>query len=163
MNTQEIKSVPNKKDIHKFDRRIELTYVQIEKNLSFTTSKTIRDYHNTMIREGMKKSTCSNHVKILYNLSKDITCSNCGFKKKDWDAVTKKDIDLLLTNLMQHYSEDGKETEYTKDHKKILKIFFRWKVFGYRSQKDCIVEHGVGDPPETRHVKIKLLYLLFCL
>ena len=155
MARQQSKSLTKKRDLQKFERRIELTYSQIDKNLSFVTSKAIHDYHNVMVREGMKNSTCSTHIKILYNLSKDLTCSKCKFKKKDWNVATKNDINLLLTHLMQTYSDDGKETEYTKDHKKILKIFFRWLVFGYRSQKDCIIEHGVGDPPETRHIKIK--------
>jgi len=46
-------------------------------------------------------------------------------------------------------------SEYTRDHKKTLKSFFRWKEYGFRAQSDCILEHGVGDPIETRHVKKK--------
>ena len=41
----------------------------------------------------------------------------------------------------------GKETETSRDHKKVLKIFFRWYKLGSRSFK-------VGDPIQTKGIKI---------
>ena len=84
-----------------------------------------------------------------------LKCSRCNFQKLEWADVTRNDIDEFMTELMESYSPDGAETEYTRDHKKTLKAFFRWKVFGYRSKEECVTEHGVGDPPETRHLKTK--------
>lgn len=85
--------------------------------------------------------------------NKILRCTKCNFQKKEWSDVTKNDIDDFVTNLMERYSDDGAETEYTRDHKKTLKSFFIWTKYGYGSKEDCINEHGVGDPPETRHVK----------
>ncbi|MDH3341107.1 MAG: hypothetical protein OEL84_07460 [Nitrosopumilus sp.] len=50
---------------------------------------------------------------------------------------------------MKKYSIDGKETHTTWDHKKILKIFFRWCKLGNRNFSD------VGNPPETDKIKLK--------
>ena len=51
---------------------------------------------------------------------------------------------------MQKYaSQDGQETNSSSDHKKILKIFFRWIKLGSRNFNE------VGDPDETKRVKIK--------
>jgi len=51
---------------------------------------------------------------------------------------------------MTHYgNQNGQETNTTWDHKKVLKIFFRWIKLGSREKNE------VGDPPETKNVKIK--------
>jgi len=69
---------------------------------------------------------------------------------KNWHDVTRLDIDELVYNIMKKYSNgDGQETNTSSDHKKILKIFFRWYKLGSRDFFD------VGDPVETKHVKIK--------
>lgn len=68
---------------------------------------------------------------------------------KDWSDVTKKDIDMLVTKIVTKYSDDGRETHTTYDHKKVLKIFFRWFKLGSQSKQ------VVGDPPETAHVSMK--------
>ena len=46
-------------------------------------------------------------------------------------------------------SQKGKETYTTADCKKYLKMFFRWLRLGSRSYTE------VGDPPETKRVKIQ--------
>jgi len=53
--------------------------------------------------------------------------------QKDWEEVTKNDIDILVLEIIQkHSDESGKETNYSYDHKKILKIFIRWMKLGSR-------------------------------
>jgi len=70
--------------------------------------------------------------------------------RKDWKSIGKNDIEKLVYEIMQNYSDpSGKETNYSYDHKKVLKIFFRWMKLGSRE----FVE--VGDPPETARVRMK--------
>lgn len=72
--------------------------------------------------------------------------------KKNWNDVVKDDIDELVFKVVQTYGDsNGKETNTTYDHKKILKIFFRWVKLGSRDFID------VGNPPETKDVKLKLV------
>jgi hypothetical protein len=52
--------------------------------------------------------------------------------------------------LVEEYADDsGQETNTSYDHKKILKIFFRWIKLGSREFQE------VGDPDETRWIKPK--------
>ncbi|MEW6042940.1 MAG: tyrosine-type recombinase/integrase [Thermoproteota archaeon] len=127
--------------IYKYDERLENTFKLIEKELSNETSDLIRQYVNVMIAESMAKATIHKHAQTLLNLSR--------FLGKDWKDVTKKDVEDLVAKIVQTYSENGQETNTTHDHKKILKIFFRWYKLGSRNKDD------VGDPPETKDVKIK--------
>lgn len=68
---------------------------------------------------------------------------------KDWNSVTKKDIDVLVAKIVTKYSDDGCETYTTHDHKKVLKIFFRWFKLGTKRKL------AAGDPPETAHILMK--------
>jgi len=64
--------------------------------------------------------------------------------------LQKKDIDELVFKIMDTYAnERGQETWSSFDLKKVLKMFFRWYKLGSREHKE------VGDPPETKHVRIK--------
>ena len=48
----------------------------------------------------------------------------------------------------QFAEENGQESNYSYDHKKVLKIFFRWFKLDSREFKE------VGDPEETRKVRL---------
>ena len=95
-----------------------------------------------MVRESLAKATRRKHLEIILSLSRML--------KKDWENVAREDIDDLVYTIMQKYSpETGQETNSTWDHKKILKIFFRWFKLGSR-------QHAiVGDPPETKNIRLK--------
>ena len=55
---------------------------------------------------------------------------------RNWSDVTRSDVDDLVYKIMKKYSSgDGQETNTTSDHKKILKIFFRWFKLGSRGWK----------------------------
>lgn len=127
--------------IYRYDERLENTFKLIEKEFSQETSDLIRQYANVMTSQSMAKATIHKHVQTLLNLSR--------FLGKEWKDVTKKDIEALVARIVQTYSENGQETNTTHDHKKILKIFFRWYKLGSRNKDE------VGDPPETKDVKIK--------
>ncbi|WP_179371234.1 hypothetical protein [Nitrosopumilus ureiphilus] len=69
---------------------------------------------------------------------------------KNWEETTKDDIDELIFKVMDQFAdENGQETHYSYDHKKILKIFFRW----YKLDSREFIQ--VCDPPEIKNVRVK--------
>ena len=95
-----------------------------------------------MINEQISKAGHHKHLQTLLNLSRMI--------KKDWPETTQSDINGLVKEIVDRYADPcGKETHSSHDHKKVLKIFFRWFKLGSRSKND------VGDPIETKGIKIK--------
>ena len=133
---------PKFSSIYDYDDRIERTYKLIEKSLSKSNIELIRKYDKVMIAESLAKATRHKHLQVILNLSRILG--------KDWQSVTKLDIDDLVVRIVEEYSDDsGQETYTSYDHKKILKIFFRWLKFGSRGKEE------VGDPAETKDIKIK--------
>lgn len=115
---------------------------QIQRELSPENVKLIRKYDQTMTNLSIAIATRQKHLRTLLNLTR--------FLGKNWTDATKDDIDELVYKIMDRYSDEtGKETNYSYDHKKILKIFFRWVKLDSREFKE------VGDPPETKHVKMR--------
>jgi len=114
--------------------------LQIE--LSENNSTLIEKYDMEMVRQSIAIATRQKHLKTLLSLSRML--------QKDWENTTKSDMESLVYQIMQRHSdESGKETNYSYDHKKILKIFMRWLRLGSRE----FVE--VGDPPETAQIRMK--------
>ena len=125
--------------IHEYDLHLENTYNLIKKDLSKENAALLRQYDQHMARQSLAKATRLGQLKIALNLSRML--------QKNWTDVTKNDIDELVYKIVSTYGDNkGKETNTSYDHKKILKIFFRWVKFGSREQKE------VGDPPETKSV-----------
>jgi len=138
------KQISKKKEffIHDYDCKISNTYSLIEKELSPYNVQIIRKYDSELVKQSLAKATRLKHLQIMLNLTR--------FIKKDWEDVTKDDIDILVLKIVELYANDsGQETNTTWDHKKILKIFFRWFKLGSRSFRE------VGDPPETKPVKLR--------
>lgn len=110
--------------------------------LSENNSELIEKYDMEMVRQSIAIATRQKHMRTLLSLSRML--------QKDWKDVTKSDMDNLVYQVMQRHSdESGKETNYSYDHKKILKIFMRWFKLGSREFSE------VGDPPETAHIRMK--------
>ena len=132
----------NKKGIHDYESRTKWVKRQIAVELSGNNVELITQYEMEMVRQSIAIATRQKHLRTLLGLSR--------LYKKDWKEVTKNDIDKLVYEIMQRYSdESGKETNYSYDHKKVLKIFMRWMKLGSREFAE------VGDPPETAHVRMK--------
>jgi len=128
--------------IHDYDSVIESLTKHIKQELSLKNSELILKYDKVMIRESLAKATRRKHLEILLSLSRLL--------KKDWELVTKDDIEELVFKIMQKYSQEtGQETNSTWDHKKVLKIFFRWFKLGSRQH------NVVGDPIETKNVRLR--------
>lgn len=94
-----------------------------------------------MITESLAKATILKNLQTLLNLSR--------FLNKDWEEAQKKDIESVVARIVQTYSDNGQETNTTHDHKKVLKIFFRWLKLDSRNKNE------VGDPPETKGIRLK--------
>jgi len=129
-------------DIYDYDDRIRRTNNLIKRDLSNENQELIRNYDAAMISQGLGKAARLKNLQIVLNLSR--------FLRKDWKDAGKNEIEKIVIEIANRYSDTtGQETYTTYDHKKILKIFFRWLKLGSREQKE------VGDPPETKCVKIR--------
>ena len=138
---QKIKAF-NKSSIYDYDNRIVRTYALIEKELSPDNVKLIRKYDESMITQSLAKPTRHKHLQIILNLTRRLN--------KNWESCNIDDIKKLVVRLVQEYGDDsGQETNVSYDHKKILKIFFRWIKLGSREFQE------VGDPDETKWIKPK--------
>ncbi|MBM3910728.1 MAG: integrase [Thaumarchaeota archaeon] len=132
-----------KPEIHDYDQRIEALLRTIKHELSPKNSQLIINYNKEMVKESLAKATRRKHLEVLLLQSRIIS--------KDWDQATKEDIDNLVYQIMQKYSPDsGQETNCTADHKKVLKIFFRWLKLGSRNHSEVD-----SDPVETKNIKTK--------
>ena len=131
-----------KKGIHDYDSIMKGIKKQIQNELSAENVELISQYDMEMVRQSIAVATRQKHLRTLLGLSRLL--------RKDWKDVSKNDIEKLVYNIMQNYSDpSGKETNYSYDHKKILKIFFRWMKLGSREFAE------VGDPPETVRVRMR--------
>ena len=70
-------------------------------------------------------------------------------KDKNWLELDKDDVERQVVIIMKRHSDNGKETNTTSDHKRFLKIWFRFLKLGSRKFKK------VGDPTETRDIVSK--------
>ena len=125
-----------------YKSRISSQKKELKKLVTVADFKLLEKYEIIMINESLAEATRCKHFEILLSLTRMIS-------KKSWNTLNQDDIDLLVSNVMKTYSVDGKETNTTYDHKKILKIFFRWVKLGSRSFRE------VGNPPELKNVRTK--------
>ena len=126
--------------IHDFNKSLDHTFMTINRDLSEKNAELIKKYDKEMIRNLLAKGTRLKHLLIILNLSRML--------KKDWENFTREDIEELVYQFIQRYSPNGKETHHTWDHKKILKIFFRWIKLGSREHRD------VGNPDEIKWIHL---------
>ena len=116
--------------------------ILIQNETSQKNQEIIQRYDDLMMCASMAKATRHKHLQTILNLTR--------YLKKDWDVATKNDIGNLVVEIVRRYANDnGQETYTSYDHKKILKIFFRWIKLGSREFKE------VGDPLETKSIRIK--------
>lgn len=134
--------VIKKKGIHDYETRTKLVKKQIQNELSENNVELISQYEMEMVCQSIAIATRQKHLRTLLGLSRIL--------QKDWKEITKDDVEKIVYEIMlKHADESGKETHYSYDHKKILKIFVRWMKLGSREFSQ------VGDPPETIKVRMK--------
>ena len=136
------RNTKNDLEIYDYDQRITNMYKQFKKELSEENNHLLKEYDKKMVMLSLAKATREKHLKTILNLSRML--------KKDWKDVTKNNIDDLVFKIMNTYGgSKGQESNTSYDHKKILKIFVRWLKLGSREFKE------IGDPPETKEVKLR--------
>jgi len=133
---------PTKSSIYDYDARISRTLILIQNETSQKNQEIIKRYDDLMLCSSMAKATRHKHLQTILNLTR--------YLKKDWDIASANDIGNLVVEIVRRYANDnGQETYTSYDHKKILKIFFRWIKLGSREFRE------VGDPLETKSIRIK--------
>ena len=125
-----------------YKSRLTNQFKELKKIVTAPEYRLFEKYETVMINESLADATRCKHFETILSLTRILS-------KKSWLSLSQNDIDGLVTNVMRTYSDDGKETNTTYDHKKILKIFFRWVKLDSRSFRD------VGNPPEIKNVKQK--------
>lgn len=132
-------------NIHNNKWKMKLVLIRIKKELSKENQKLIHRYHEEMIIHSLAISTQVKQLETILSLSKIL--------KKDWKDAKKGDVRRVALQISLRFcDEEGKETFYSYDHKKMLKIFFRWLKFGSRNYKE------VGDPPETKRIRLRIVF-----
>jgi len=136
-------TVPKRNTIEIYDhtKMIGQTFRLFQRDLSQEHCSLAKKYDIAMVKDTLGKATRLKQLKTLLSLGRLLD--------KDWSDCDKDDVDYLVVKIMDQYSESGKETETTRDHKKVLKLFFRWYKLGSRNFRKA------GDPPETKDITVK--------
>ena len=105
-----------KKEIHDYDAIMKGIKRRIQDELSPENVELISQYDMEMIRQSIVIATRQKHLRTLLGLSRIL--------QKDWKEVTKKDIEKLVFEITDRYSDEtGKEANYSYDHKKYFLNF----------------------------------------
>ena len=124
-----------------YENRINRHLSKCKEVLSQNDCELVKKYHTQMIITSMAIATQSKNLEIIASLSSMID--------KEWTTLVKDDINNLVAVVMQCYSKNGQETHTSYDHKKILKLWFRFVKLGNRLHKK------VGTPDELFDVEMK--------
>ncbi len=126
--------------VYDYDYQLKNIFELLKRDLSENDLKLVTKYDVAMVNASLAKATRHKNLKMILSLSRMLN--------KDWTDVTAHDIEALVFHIMTRYgNQTGQETNTTWDHKKTLKIFFRWINLGSREKNE------VGDPPETKNVR----------
>jgi site-specific recombinase XerC len=124
-----------------YDNRIRRHLANCKERLSQSDYKLVEKYHTQMILTSLKVATQSKSLEVIASLSDMID--------QKWKTMTRENINTLVANVMIRYSNNGQETHTTYDHKKHLKLWFRFVKLGNRLHKK------VGTPDELFDVEMK--------
>lgn len=129
-------------DLYDLDRRIGMYHNTAKREFSESNYSLFKRYDEFMLAETLAKATRDKNLQIVISLTRMVG--------KNWNDVTKDDIQTLVAKINLKYTDEkGKETNTSFDYKKILKLFFRWIRLGHRDKAK------VGDPPEIQNIRIK--------
>ncbi|HEX9846421.1 MAG TPA: site-specific integrase [Candidatus Nitrosotenuis sp.] len=141
MKTERLESA-ERLDIHNIDGDLEACLKTLEKESSKENWDLIKKYNTLLTATAVSKATRRKELRTILSLNR---LNN----NKAWESMTQQDMITLVSDIMNKYSQDGQETWSTYNHKRVLKIFFRWIRLGDRDFRE------VDDPPETKKIKIK--------
>ena len=119
MSNLKVKSISKKRDIHKYEQKLKRILNKIDVELSTETRTILKKYHKALVTDGLSTATKEREMRFVLRLSNImLKCKKCKRQIKEWDDITKEDVEDFVVDLMDAYSLDGKDTEYTRDHKK---------------------------------------------
>ena len=124
-----------------YENRINRHLSKCKEVLSQNDCELVKKYHIQMIITSMVIATQSKNLEIIASLSSIID--------QELTTMTRDSINGLVATVMQNYSQNGRETHTSYDHKKILKLFFRFMKLGNR------LHAKVGTPDELFDVQMK--------
>lgn len=125
--------------VHNPKKKLETAFSNIDKyNTTENNKKFIKEFIQFLSAQGIKELR---QVKYIYTL-----CNLSSWIKKDFNSITKKDIQELCGTL-----EQSKYSEWTKhDYKVTIKKFYTWL---FNRENDDIDEWET--PREVKWIKIK--------
>jgi len=95
-----------------YSQRLQFNLKKAQEKTSSVNSDLIQRYDDEMATLGLKKSTRVKQLTLLVNMTIKIG--------KDWNKITKTDIDRLVRFIMDEYGdEQAGETETTRDTTKM--------------------------------------------
>jgi integrase/recombinase XerD len=124
-----------------YDNRIARHLANCKETLSQSDFKLVEKYHEQMILTSLARATIAKNLEVIASLSDMID--------QEWTTMTRENINTLVANVMIKHSDNGQETHSTYDHKKHLKLWFRFVKLGNRLHKK------VGSPDELFDVEMK--------
>ena len=124
-----------------YSNRIRRHLANCKETLSQSDFKLVEKYHEQMILTSLARATIAKNLEVIASLSDMID--------QQWTTMSKENINTLVANVNIKYSNNGQETHASYDHKKILKLFFRFVKRGNRLHKK------VGTPDELFDVEMK--------
>ena len=132
-----------KPDIHGFEARISSVLKRLENELSPENLLLVKRYHNAIIIDNAGVAVQEKHLQTILSLSR--------MYQKNWQDVTRNDIENLLLQISKNHSDTkGQETHTSFDYKKVLKIFVRWIKTGNRLKNP-----DTQEPIEVRSIRTR--------
>ena len=128
---------------YRFSNKIQGSKRRLNELLNSKEAKILEKYEGAMVLDCLVDATKAKNFDTILGLTRLLP------KNKSWLELDKDDIGNLVVQIMNKYSDDGKENSVTSDFKRFLKIWFRFVKLGSRSFKK------VGDPDETRDIVSK--------
>lgn len=141
MHTERLESAA-RLDIHNITSDIMACLATLQKESTKENWEIIKHYDMALTTTSLSKAARRKELRVILSLSR----INNG---KSWKKMGKKDVEMLVYDIMNRYSPDGQETWTTYNHKRELKIFLRWVKLGTRDFYD------VGDPIESKWIRVK--------
>ena len=127
---------------YRFTNKIEGSKKRIIELFSAEEAEKLRKYENALVLAAVADGTKAKNYDMILSLTRMLD-------GKSWLSLNQDDIENLVVTIMVKHGDSGKETNTTSDHKRFLKIWFRFVKLGSRSFKK------VGDPDETRDIVSK--------
>ena len=127
---------------YRFTNKIEGSKKRIIELFSTEEAEKLRKYENALVLAAVADGTKAKNYDMILSLTRMLD-------GKSWLSLNQDDIENLVVTIMVKHGDSGKETNTTSDHKRFLKIWFRFVKLGSRSFKK------VGDPDETRDIVSK--------